>query len=102
MLAVPPTQLPLKAASGCQPSTGGKRCRNNRKAVTKAMNRLTLVQANTASTRGPSARIARRSQFTINRNSRAGTRCETSVFCAVWISLLDCHSPDTASAVTSR
>ena len=68
----------------------------------KATNRLTEVQANTASTRGPNAQMARRSQLIISRNSSAGTSRDTSIDCAAWISVLTCHSPDTASAVTSR
>ena len=68
----------------------------------KATNRLIEVQANTPSTRGPSAQIARRSQLIISRNSSAGTSRATSIDCAAWISSVTVHSPDTASAVTSR
>ena len=68
----------------------------------KATNRLSEVQANTPSTRGPSRQIARRSQLIISRNNSAGTMCDTSIDCAALISALTCHSPETASAVTSR
>jgi hypothetical protein len=67
-----------------------------------ATNKHSVVLKNTASTRGPSAKIARRSQLIISRKSIAGMTCAMSVFCAAWMSPSMCHRPDTDSAVTVR
>ena len=63
---------------------------------------LIEVQKNTASTRGPSAKIARRSQLTISRKISAGTSCLISNPCAALISGVTCQRPITASAVSDR
>ena len=101
MLAVPPTQLPPSAATGCQPSPVSHP-RYRRKDSTKAIASVAVAVKNTASTLGPSARMARRSQSIISRNTSAGTSREMASEWVLAISGVVCHSPATARAVTSR
>jgi hypothetical protein len=67
-----------------------------------AIRMLPIAHANTASTRGPTLRIARRSHVTINRNKSVGRMYWVSVRCAVCTSPVGDHTPATASAVTKR
>ena len=80
-----------RRASSSRPAASTSR--NSTYTSTIAIRMLAIAHANTASTRGPTARIARRSQVTISRNSSAGSSCAVSVRCAVCTSGVGDQTP---------
>ena len=101
MFAAPPTQVALNAAK-ILGASGGNTLRNSSDATTMPMQIDTIAHANTPSTRGPSAMMARTSQVTISRNSSAGSACAVMPAWVARIASLLFHKPLTAKSIAAR
>jgi hypothetical protein len=98
--AVPPTQLPPRQPTACHPSAGSQG-RQTSQATVSPTSTEPLAQPNAPRARGPSARIARRSQPTISRNTRAGIRRADASCCTPWIGGDWDHAPARARRVVA-